>query len=652
MHNLQRMCRWGIATSTAIKVFFNLVPRIHSKFDLRTVALAAVLVSVLLLTLTAGPAMAADNPRKGAPFSYGQSNRYTLDGTWFLKDDPTNIGNAARYQSLKNFASWKKITVPNAFNAGDASEASYTGSIAWYATQFKRPAGPRGANWIIQFNSANLRADVYLNGRKIGKHTGGNIPFEVPASSMRSGDNTLVVRTDSRLSLTSVPSVEERIDQLTGGWWNFGGLLREVVLRRVSRVDVSDVSTRSYFTASKGKAKGSARIVVVATVKNLGRRARIQLRGRYGGSTVRFRRTLMKAGSTAQIFGTARVGKPRLWSPLSPKLYDVKVTAPGVTFKSKAGIRKFAVSSKGILTMNGLRTRLRGVSFHESDLTTGAAWSPAQRGANNALFKKLGVNMIRSHYPLAPQQMEWADKNGVLVWSQVQNFRARNSQLRSKRYPKQVVKLTKEMVTQYRKYTSVLTWNLSNEAVPSDTKYLDQMFVKQIKEVKKLDPQALISADYASAPEDELQHPAYRRMDILGINEYFGWYPGQLGSTLKVSGLGPYMDYLHRIYSHQALFITEFGAEASRHGSPDELGTYEFQTNFFTQQLNILRNLSYLNGLFAWALRDYWVRPEWTGGNPDPTPPFSRKGLFEVDGSPKPAAELIEREFKATPPFK
>jgi beta-glucuronidase len=633
-------------------VFFNLVPRIHSKFDLRTVALAAVLVSALLLTLAAGPAMAADNPRAGAPFSYGQTNRFTLDGTWFLKTDPTNVGTAARYQSLKNFSSWKKVSIPNAFNAGDSSEASYTGSIAWYATQFNRPASPGGANWILQFNSANLKATVYLNGRRIGEHVGGNIPFEVPASSIRSGANTLVVRTDSRLSVTSVPSVEERIDQLTGGWWNFGGLLREVVLRRVGKFDVSNVATRSYFTASKGKAKGSARIVVVASVKNLGRKARVRLNGRYGSSTIKFRRTLMKGGSSAQLIGTATVRKPNLWSPISPKLYDVKVSAPGVTWTAKAGIRKFAVSAKGILTMNGLATRLRGVSFHESDVATGAAWSPAQRAANNGLFTKLGVNMIRTHYPMAPQQMEWADKNGVLVWSQVQNFRPRNAQLRTKAYPRQVVQLTKEMVTQYRKYSSVLTWNLSNEAVPSDTKYLDAMFVKQIKEVKALDPQALISADYASAPEDELQHPAYRRMDMLGINEYFGWYPGQLGSTLKVSGLRPYLDYLHRVYSHQALFITEFGAESSRHGSSDELGTYEFQTNFFTQQLNILRNTPYLNGLFAWALRDYWVRPEWTGGNPDPTPPFSRKGLFEADGSPKPAAALIEREFKATPPFK
>jgi beta-glucuronidase len=628
------------------------VLRPDSKLDLRTVALAAVLVSALLIAVTASSASAASAPTKGAPFSYGQTNRYTLGGTWFLKQDPTGVGQASHFETTTNFSSWKSITIPNAFNAGDSSEASYTGSIAWYGTQFKRPSAPGGSNWIVQFNSANRLATIYLNGHKIGSHDGGNIPFEVPASGMKKGTNTLVVRTDSRLTVKSVPSVEERIDQLTGGWWNFGGLLREVVLRRVGRYDVSAVATRSYFTASKGKAKGAAKITVLATVKNYGRKTRLTLKGKYGTSRIKFRKTLLRRGASAQLIGTARVSAPKLWSPISPKLYPVSVTAPGVTFSSKAGIRKLTVSPKGILSLNDSPVRLRGVSFHESDPVTGAAWSPAQRNANNALFTKLGVNMIRTHYPMAPQQMEWADKNGVFVWLQVPSFRPRNTQLRNATYRKTVVKYTREIIQRYREYPSVITWSLSNEAVPSDTKYLDLLFVQQIKAARALDPQGLVSADYASAPEDELQQPAYRRLDILGINEYFGWYPGQLGSTLKMSGLRPYLDYLHRVYAHQALFVTEFGAESNRHGSADELGTYEFQTNFFTAQLNILRNVPYLNGLFAWALRDYWVRPEWTGGNPDPSPPYSRKGLFEVDGTPKPAEAVVEREFKATPPFK
>lgn len=607
-----------------------------------------------MLLLAAGPgrAVAADGPTKGAPFTYGQTNRYTLDGTWFLKRDPANAGSGAHYERLKSFDGWEKVSIPNAFNAGDGSEQSYTGSVAWYATQFKRPSAPGGSHWILQFNNANLKSTIWLNGRRIGSHTGGYIPFELPADGLRAGTNTLVVRIDSRLSLTTVPSVENRSDQLTGGWWNFGGLLREVVLRRVGRYDLSGVATRSYFRAAKGKARGSARIVVVATVRNYGRKTRLRLSGRYGSSTIRFRRTVLRRNGTADLTGTATVRKPKLWSPLSPKLYDVNVSAPGVTWRSKAGIRKLSVSPKGILSLNGLPTRLRGVSFHESDPATGAAWSPVQREANNALFEKLGVNMIRTHYPVAPQQMEWADKHGVFVWCQVQSFRPRNTQMRSPSYRRTVTAYTKEIVRRYREYPSILTWSLSNEAIPSDTKYLDLLISAQIKAARALDPQGLVSADYASAPEDEIQQPAYRRLDILGVNEYFGWYPGQLGSTLKFADLRPYLDYLHRVYAHQAMFITEFGTEANRHGSADEMGTYEYQTNFFTTQLSILRQVPYLNGLFAWALRDYWVRPEWTGGNPDPTPPLSRKGLFEIDGSPKPAESVVEREFKSTPPLR
>lgn len=626
--------------------------RKHLRLDLLTVALATVLFSALLLAVGPGPARAAETPTKGGPFEYGQSNRFTLGGTWFLRRDLANAGLKARWEKTTSFGAWEKTTVPNAFNAGDVSELSYTGYTAWYATQFDRPKSPKGSNWILQFNSVNLRAKVFLNGKLIGEHTGGFIPFEIPAKNIRSGTNTLVIRADSKLTPSSVPSVEERSDQLTGGWWNFGGILREVVLRRVSRYDLSSVSTRSSLRVSKGKARGSAKITVLARVKNYGKKARIRLTGSYGGSTIRFRPTVIGRGASAQLVGTATIRKPKLWSPIDPKLYKVKVSAPGVTWSSKAGIRKLVVSPKGILSLNGLPVRLRGVSFHESDVKTGAAWSPAQREANNKLFTTLGVNMIRSHYPLAPQQMEWADANGVFVWVQVPTFRPRNPQLRSAAYRRTAVNYTKEIVLRYREYASVLSWSLSNEPVPSDTKYLDMMTTAQIAAAKALDPQGLTGADYASAPTDDKQQPAYRKVDILGINEYFGWYPGQLGSTTKMSDLAPYLAYLHRIYPSQAMFITEFGAEASRHGSADELGTYEFQTNFFAAQLNILRGIDYLNGIFAWALRDYWVRPQWTGGNPDPTPPFSRKGLFEVDGTPKPAAVLIEREFKATPPFK
>jgi beta-glucuronidase len=632
-----------------------MVPRLtkatrNSPSPITLALLSAAIACLLALTPTAG---AADSPTPGAPFSYGQNHRYTLDGTWFLKRDQANAGLKNQWQTTRSFGDWQKIRVPNAFNADDDSEQSYVGYASWYATQFTLPKRPRSGIWILQFNSVNLRSRIFLNGRQIGAHSGGFVPFEIPARNLRRGTNTLVLRVDSRLTRTTVPSVETNGDAFTGGWWNFGGILREVVLRRAGQIDLESVDTRSKVKTVSGKPRGVATIDVIARVHNYGRKSRVLLKGAFGSTRVRFKRTVVPSGTTKEIRGTARIRKPRLWSPVAANLYVVQVSGPGGSrWKSKAGIRKFSVSKNGILSMNGLKTRFRGASFHESEQKVGAAWTPFERAQNNLLLEKLGVNMIRSHYPLSPQQMEWADEHGVLVWCQIPVYRPTNTQVRSKTYRRTALLQTEEIVKRYRGYPSLMTWSLINEPIPSDVNKLVSLIRAQKKIAKRFDPQGLVGLDYAANASDNTQNPAFRGLDVLGVNEYFGWYPGANGSALKVEALVPYMDYMHRIYPRQALMVTEFGAEANRNGPADELGTYEYQANFVAAQLRLMRGMSYLNGIFAWALRDYWVRPGWHGGNPDPSPPWSRKGLFQADNTPKPAAAIVEREFKATPPFR
>lgn len=619
---------------------------------LRALALALVASACLAAVATAPATAAPYAPNPGAPYTNGPGGRYKLDGAWNVKRDPNNEGLSRRWQASKDFsaaAGWSQISIPHAFNAGDYSEASYTGGVAWYSTEFTRPRAARGTKWILHFDSVNYQARVWLNGRAIGAHSGGYVPFELLAKTIKSGTNRLVVRVDSRLRETTVPSQEERNDQLTGGWWNYGGILRDVGLRRTGNIDISHLATRSSFKSRRGPAK----ITVVARVKNLGkRRVKLTLSGRFGGSAVKFRRALLPRGVTTEIKGVVTIRKPKLWEPLSPNLYPVTVRGGGASHRVLAGIRRINVSKTGALSINGKKVRLRGVSLHEADEQAGGAWAPAVRDANLALVEKLGARMIRSHYPFGPSVMEWADRNGVLVWVQVPAFRPRESQLKSSRYRANAISYTKQMVLADRAHPSVLVWSLMNEAVPAGTTYINKLITAQKAAVSKLDPSGLVGADYAAAPEDELQHPAYRKLDVLGINEYFGWYPGLLGSTLDVGKLDDYLDYLHQAYARQAMFVTEFGAEANRNGSADELGTYEFQTKFMIDQMRILRGVSYLNGFFAWALKDYAVRPDWGGGNPDPSPPYSKKGLFDLYYNAKPAAAEVEREFKATPPFK
>ena len=79
--------------------------------------------------------------------------------------------------------------------------------MAWAGTARTSgcPTSARGSPWILRFESANYRATVWLNGRQVGEHAGGYLPFEVPLQRVKSGVNRLVVRIDSRRLATDLP---------------------------------------------------------------------------------------------------------------------------------------------------------------------------------------------------------------------------------------------------------------------------------------------------------------------------------------------------------------------------------------------------------------------------------------------------------------
>ena len=110
-------------------------------------------------------------------------------------------------------------------------------------------------------------------------------------------------------------------------------------------------------------------------------------------------------------------------------------------------------------------------------------------------------------------------------------------------------------------------------------------------------------------------------MFVLGVNEYFGWYrtvteadPARGPSTL--AELGPYLDEIHAQNPNLPLVITEYGAEAAAHGAVEQKGTFEFQRKFAIDHLRVHASKRYVNGSIWWALRDFRVHPQWTGGAP------------------------------------
>ena len=83
--------------------------------------------------------------------------------------------------------------------------------------------------------------------------------------------NRLVIRVDSRRFPTDFPpSGLSTTGTPTGGWWNYGGLLREVYLRRIDAVDFNTVSVRPNLPCATCAATVSWRV----TMRNHGESAR------------------------------------------------------------------------------------------------------------------------------------------------------------------------------------------------------------------------------------------------------------------------------------------------------------------------------------------------------------------------------------------
>src|SRR5437764_12993464 len=186
------------------------------------------------------PTYAAAPPTPGSPQADGQTGCHLLGGEWLYRADPSDSGLARRWWAGSSTLGWAPVTVPNAYNAGDFSSPSMTGSVGWYRRDFTLPAGAFARtvpssqqHWIVRFESVNYRASVWLNGRLLGSHTDAYVPFEFDLKGLRPGVNRLVVRVDDRRTPADLPPGPG------GGWWNFGGLLRAVYLRAVSGVDIS-----------------------------------------------------------------------------------------------------------------------------------------------------------------------------------------------------------------------------------------------------------------------------------------------------------------------------------------------------------------------------------------------------------------------------
>ena len=618
----------------------------------RTLLLSISLVLALSGAARAqGPVYSAQPPTAGALYTDGQTGRFLLGGTWLYRADRNGVGlGEGWWHDSSETDGWSPVAVPNSYNAGDLSHASMRGYVGWYRRDFTVPSGAfagyvsaSARRWIIRFESVDYRATVWLNGRQIGTHAGAYEPFEFDLSGLRPGVNRLIVRVDDRRRGGDLPPGPN------GGWWNFGGIQREVYLRAVQRVDIQQVQVRPVLPCPTC----AASIEEQAVLRNLTTSSQaVRLSGRYGSARLDFGAATIAPHQTWIAQATINLSHPRLWSLDQPNLYRASLTLSDTAgrtlggYVTKSGIRSIKVVG-GRLTLNGRLLNLRGMNLHEQDLIEGAALDPAHLARLVQWVRALGATVIRAHYPLNPEIEELADRYGILIWSEVPVYQVQRDFLGQPGWLSRAEAMLRTDILTNQNHPSILLWSIANElATPvpgSETHYISVAAAL----AHKLDPTRPVGDAILDWPGIACQK-AYAPLDVIGLNEYFGWFDSGIGASADRDQLSPFLDTMHACYPTKAIVVSEFGFDASRDGPVEERGTYEFQANTAAYHLSVFASKPWLSGAIWFALQDFAAKPGWTGGDPRGTPPFVQKGMFDAGGNVKPGFSMLSAIYHST----
>ena len=565
------------------------------------------------------------------------AGRHTIDlnGRWQIIIDPYETGYYDyRYQPspdgyFKNakpkspsdlieydFDNSQQLNVPGDWNSQDQRLLFYEGTV-WYKKSFDYKKKDR-ARLFAYFGAANYLADVYLNGQKLGRHEGGFTPFNFEITNLvREKDNFLIVKVDNKRRRDAVPT-------LNTDWWNYGGLSRDVNL-----IEVPDIFIEDYFLQLK---KGSMNEIT----------GWVKLNGAGGGKmvTVEVPEAMVKQSVTTDANGYAPVSfKARLtlWSPDNPKLYPVRVSTDTDSVGDRIGFRSIETRGTDIL-LNGKPIFLRGICIHEeSPLRGGRAFSDDDARMLLTWAKELGSNFVRlAHYPHNEHMTRLADEMGIMVWSEIpvywtvlwdnpETFVNARNQLG-------------ENITRDKNKASVILWSVANETPVNEVRV---KFLKGLVDyARQLDPTRLLTAanerHYADPETQVIDDPLGEYLDVLGCNEYVGWY----------DGLPEKADRLQwKITYNKPLIISEFGGDAlfGYHGDASVRWTEEYQKNLYEHQLAMLKKIPSLRGMTPWILTDFRSprRPL-----PRIQDFYNRKGLISSRGERKQAFYVLQNFYR------
>jgi beta-glucuronidase len=280
---------------------------------------------------------------------------------------------------------------------------------------------------------------------------------------------------------------------------------------------------------------------------------------------------------------------------------------------------------------------LRGISIHDEAPGTAAGRMRSVADARALLTwaKELGCNFVRlAHYPHPELMVREAERMGLMVWSEIPVYwtiQWENPDTRAL-----ALRQLEGMIRRDRNRAAVVLWSVGNETPvgPARNRFMSDL----VRRARELDSTRLLSAALEQHAGDVriVDDPLGAELDVLGLNEYIGWYDGPPEKARTLTW---------KTQWQKPLVISEFGADAKRghHGRDDERWTEEYQAFVYREQLAMLQKIPNLRGLSPWILKDFRSPRRWL---PDIQDGWNRKGLVDETGGRKLAWTVLNELYR------
>ena len=281
----------------------------------------------------------------------------------------------------------------------------------WYRRSFEYN-GDKSSRMLLHFEAVDYVSTCWVNGKKVGSHIGGNLPFAFDITgAVTAGENEVVLKVTD-------PNADYQLrgkQVLNAGgifYTRVSGIWQTVWLEQVPNTYIKHVTVHADMNG-----------VVKVDAETEGGQGILELTVLDGRKTVASANSAGGAGSVA-----AAVSNPKLWSPDNPYLYDLKIRLLGKDgtvldeVDSYAGLRTVGKrrdeNGNWRFTLNGEEI------FHWGPLDQG--WWPdgllTPPSFDAVKFeidwlKKAGFNMIRKHIKVEPRAYyHYCDQKGMLIW--------------------------------------------------------------------------------------------------------------------------------------------------------------------------------------------------------------------------------------------